>query len=498
MYGALLIKSDADSAMKIKSMLDTRFSNISMILQADSLSQTILLCRQHAPILIFLDTAQLSAEEVSSWSTQLHALCPDAWVLLMVMPDILPQALERCVEMTVMKPIDVDALADCIGRIIQKTEIQIRTKQLLIDLERKHDDLRPQIIGALIRDIAVSASETAICDKLDALNISFQGGFLAAIQGNVAKEKKAMIHSLFEKNGFIVLSSDFFSYSFFLMLKSPLHPSETHMDIRSQLKRIDCYVGVGTFCTHPSELHLSYAKALQELLSLGHVIINKETVSPLSETIIHNLNWLARIIFSYFLMMNESQVRSRLRAVANALSGNDAQTIYSVIFWLYEKLDALFSASFHSAQKNTMPDISGHHSADELYTLLFRMYQMLSSPHEMQRNDTAHQQMRAILYHILNNHTDSHLSLHDVSETLDLSEYYICKLFHSCTDFSFIEFLNMCRIEHAKNLLVANHKIKETTIEVGFHNSSYFGRVFKAYTGTTPREYRASYGTSTY
>ena len=42
MYDALLIKSDADSAMKIKSMLDTRFSNISMILQADSLSQTIL------------------------------------------------------------------------------------------------------------------------------------------------------------------------------------------------------------------------------------------------------------------------------------------------------------------------------------------------------------------------------------------------------------------------------------------------------------------------
>ena len=107
MYDALLIKSDADSAMKIKSMLDTRFSNISMILQADSLSQTILLCRQHAPILIFLDTAQLSAEEVSSWSTQLHALCPDAWVLLMVMPDILPQALERCVEMTVMKPISL-------------------------------------------------------------------------------------------------------------------------------------------------------------------------------------------------------------------------------------------------------------------------------------------------------------------------------------------------------------------------------------------------------
>ena len=145
-----------------------------------------------------------------------------------------------------------------------------------------------------------------------------------------------------------------------------------------------------------------------------------------------------------------------------------------------------------------MPDISEHHSADELYTLLFRMYQTLSSPHEMQRNDTAHQQMRAILYHILNNHTNSHLSLHDVSETLDLREYYICKLFHSCTDFSFIEFLNMCRIEHAKNLLVANHKIKETAIEVGFHNSSYFGRVFKAYTGTTPREYRASYGTSTY
>ena len=188
--------------------------------------------------------------------------------------------------------------------------------------------------------------------------------------------------------------------------------------MRSRTQEAAICAGIGSFQEELHGLHDSYEEALKDLLSATHTVIDRNQPSALKQTIMHNLNWLARIIFTYFLMMNESHVRSRLRAMANALSGNDMQTIYSVIFWLYEKLDALFSLSFHADPQKAMPEISSCGSADEIYDFLLRIYHSLSSPYEIQRNDASHRQLREILYHILNNHTSQRLSLHDVAERL--------------------------------------------------------------------------------
>ena len=57
-------------------------------------------------------------------------------------------------------------------------------------------------------------------------------------------------------------------------------------------------------------------------------------------------------------------------------------------------------------------------------------------------------------------------------------------------NFSFTDYLNNCRIEHAKLLLKTDIKIKTIASLVGYNSTTYFERVFKQITFLTTKEYR--------
>ena len=60
---------------------------------------------------------------------------------------------------------------------------------------------------------------------------------------------------------------------------------------------------------------------------------------------------------------------------------------------------------------------------------------------------------------------------------------------------SFTEYLTQVRLEHAKNMLKeGNMSIKEVAYATGFHSQSYFSKIFKKYTGTSPSEYQEQGG----
>ena len=88
---------------------------------------------------------------------------------------------------------------------------------------------------------------------------------------------------------------------------------------------------------------------------------------------------------------------------------------------------------------------------------------------------------------------DENLNLATVSRHIGLSSIYFCKLFHKEEDVSFNNYLNITRINKAKELLSeTNLKVFEVGIATGFGNSPHFHYSFKKITGVTPSEYRNS------
>ena len=88
-------------------------------------------------------------------------------------------------------------------------------------------------------------------------------------------------------------------------------------------------------------------------------------------------------------------------------------------------------------------------------------------------------------------HFPEEITLASVAEELHVNTSYLSMLFRQATGVTFKEHLNRVRIEEAERLLTnTDYPILEIAIACGYRDQSYFTKVFKKYTGLTPRQYR--------
>lgn len=88
-------------------------------------------------------------------------------------------------------------------------------------------------------------------------------------------------------------------------------------------------------------------------------------------------------------------------------------------------------------------------------------------------------------------YSDSSLSLNGVAEYLGVNSSYLSRLFTEALHVHFNDYLNACRVEEAKKLLMTNRlTVKEIGYRTGFNSVQNFIRVFKRYENVTPGQYR--------
>ena len=99
-------------------------------------------------------------------------------------------------------------------------------------------------------------------------------------------------------------------------------------------------------------------------------------------------------------------------------------------------------------------------------------------------------QIKTVLEYIEANY-GSGISLDSLADVAGMNPKYFCRVFHSLTHQSPMEYVNYYRIAQAAYQL-DNMDKSITTIgsECGFAESSYFTKVFKKFKGVTPKEYR--------
>lgn len=99
--------------------------------------------------------------------------------------------------------------------------------------------------------------------------------------------------------------------------------------------------------------------------------------------------------------------------------------------------------------------------------------------------------VRDVIRILSENHSDPDLSLEKVAKSLALSPAQLSRILNQDVGVSFRRLLRQTRIEEAKHLLASRrYSIKEVALRVGFSDSHYFSRTFKALTGQNASEYR--------
>ncbi len=96
---------------------------------------------------------------------------------------------------------------------------------------------------------------------------------------------------------------------------------------------------------------------------------------------------------------------------------------------------------------------------------------------------------KSMLY--ISNNFSRELTLEEVAGHVHLNPAYFSSVFKQSSGSSFKEYLNMVRVEEGKRLLAnTDYSIIDIAVATGFEDQSYFSKVFKKYTGLTPKQYR--------
>ncbi|OMD79924.1 MULTISPECIES: AraC family transcriptional regulator [Paenibacillus] len=99
----------------------------------------------------------------------------------------------------------------------------------------------------------------------------------------------------------------------------------------------------------------------------------------------------------------------------------------------------------------------------------------------------------ALCQNYIFNHLYEELSLDRLAEVAGLNRSYLSLLFKKETGFTISDFIQLERIEEAKRLIeVPELSLSDIASRLHFNDQSYFTKVFKKYTGITPKQFRTN------
>jgi AraC-like DNA-binding protein len=81
--------------------------------------------------------------------------------------------------------------------------------------------------------------------------------------------------------------------------------------------------------------------------------------------------------------------------------------------------------------------------------------------------------------------------IEQAAKVVSLNPYHFCKMFKKLTGRTFVEYVNLCRMNEAERLLRdTTDSVTEIAGQVGCDNPNYFTKLYKQYKGVTPSQVR--------
>lgn len=124
-----------------------------------------------------------------------------------------------------------------------------------------------------------------------------------------------------------------------------------------------------------------------------------------------------------------------------------------------------------------------------LYNILYEVYRNESAETVLNKK---YKKIESAVEYLIQNYTDASVSIPMLAEIAGLSESHFRLLFREAYSIPPAKYLNLLRIERAKDLLKSrdNNSIESIAEKVGYSSLYYFSSVFRRETGISPSQYR--------
>lgn len=128
-----------------------------------------------------------------------------------------------------------------------------------------------------------------------------------------------------------------------------------------------------------------------------------------------------------------------------------------------------------------------------LFTLLSRTFMLHQLDDKPVEGYFPNYERFKLLIQRLESNFSEKMTIEQAAKQVSLNPHYFCKLFKRLTGRTFIEYVNICRMNEAKRLLLeSNDSITEIASKVGCGNPNYFTKLYKKYMGKAPSITRRS------
>lgn len=126
--------------------------------------------------------------------------------------------------------------------------------------------------------------------------------------------------------------------------------------------------------------------------------------------------------------------------------------------------------------------------------LLFISRRNISEKSEHQvflSHSVKHQKIREITEYIKQNRQNA-ITLQSLADNFFISKGYLSRIFKEVIGFTVTEYINIQKIKYAQDLVEStNHSITKIAEISGYESITYFEKIFKKYTGISPKKYRS-------
>lgn len=157
---------------------------------------------------------------------------------------------------------------------------------------------------------------------------------------------------------------------------------------------------------------------------------------------------------------------------------------------VHKRLDPSEAFSFNVVCDSIIEQKLAEDNAYEIAGELIEFYMYVLR--EREPAQLMHETVNAVIDYI-DSHLLEFLTVEGIADRFKVSTSHLSRIFREHTGVTLVEYINIRKVEEAQYYLrFSTKRISEISEEFHFCNQSYFTRIFKKYTGETPRRFRNS------
>lgn len=333
--------------------------------------------------------------------------------------------------------------------------------------------------------------------ELETLNLSFGWGFAAVVRHETGNRTLERVHEEFRQKGYRVFEEQTKGGQAVIVIGSRLTPGTAGLQ---RLDLISAYTSRGIW-VYGGDITESLGQLGVLLMQAERKFRKDEPYTPLSPMAWNQQNdvesaaqrWALTVALSNLVgRRNDILVLNRNTAVWAASLPQREQFVLLQIarLSLEEQINRIYGLQENRLELHRLPDEENLQTEKDLFSWLLLWSDQAFMTADIHASESHVQYLCSIYQTIFQHFRERTFSLEMLSDLLGLSSGYICSLMKKYTPYSFVDYLNQCRVYYAMVLLETDLLIKTVASEAGFKSSTYLGRVFKNITGITPGEYR--------